>query len=244
MFEVVDPGALSTVQDGGRPGHLDLGVPVSGACDTWSLAVANLLLDNLPDAPALEITLAGPVLAVCQTGVIAIAGADLGGEVPEEGRRLAPGSSHRVTAGTHLRFEGVRSGLRAYLALPGGIAAASVLDSASTCLLGGFGGVDGRALRAGGRAPWPRSSTRPGSSRPRATASACASPARPSRRPRRRQTSFLAAWYRAPCNCRPAGRSSCSPMARPWAATRSPVSSPAPTCRASPRLDRARSCAS
>src|SRR3990170_4486972 len=121
MFEVVDPGALSTVQDGGRPGHLDLGVPVSGACDTWSLAVANLLLDNPPDAPALEITLAGPVLAVCQTGVIAIAGADLGGEVPEEGRRLAPGSSHRVTAGTHLRFEGVRSGLRAYLALPGGI---------------------------------------------------------------------------------------------------------------------------
>src|SRR3972149_1106986 len=129
MFEVVDPGALSTVQDGGRPGPLDLGVPVSGACDTWSLAVANLLLDNPPDAPALEITLAGPVLAVCQTGVIAIAGADLGGEVPEEGRRLAPGSSHRVTAGTHLRFEGVRSGLRAYLALPGGIAAASVLDS-------------------------------------------------------------------------------------------------------------------
>jgi biotin-dependent carboxylase-like uncharacterized protein len=149
MFEVVDPGALSTVQDGGRPGHLDLGVPVSGACDTWSLAVANLLLDNPPDAPALEITLAGPVLAVRQTGVIAIAGADLGGEVPEEGRRLAPGSSHRVNAGTHLRFEGARSGLRAYLALPGGIAAPSVLDSASTCLPGGFGGIDGRALRAG-----------------------------------------------------------------------------------------------
>src|SRR3989337_910944 len=90
MFEVVDPGALSTVQDGGRPGHLDLGVPVSGACDTWSLAVANLLLDNPPDAPALEITLAGPVLAVCPTGVIAIAGADLGGELPQAGRAGVP----------------------------------------------------------------------------------------------------------------------------------------------------------
>src|SRR3989304_998310 len=99
MFEVVDPGALSTVQDGGRPGHLDLGVPVSGACDTWSLAVANLLLDNPPDAPALEISLAGPVLAVCQTGIIAIAGAALGGEEPRPPGGEAGGGGGPAAAG-------------------------------------------------------------------------------------------------------------------------------------------------
>jgi biotin-dependent carboxylase-like uncharacterized protein len=48
-----------------------------------------------------------------------------------------------------LRFGAARDGVRAYLALPGGIAVPAVLGSASTCLAGGFGGLDGRALRAG-----------------------------------------------------------------------------------------------
>ncbi|MFI5254958.1 MAG: biotin-dependent carboxyltransferase family protein, partial [Candidatus Limnocylindrales bacterium] len=89
------------------------------------------------------------VFAVRTTGVVAIAGADLGAEIPEEGRALAPGGSYLVRAGTTLRFGAARAGLRAYLALPGGIAVEAVLGSASTCLPGGFGGLDGRPLRPG-----------------------------------------------------------------------------------------------
>lgn len=149
MLEVLEPGALSTVQDRGRPGYLDQGVPRSGALDGWSLAAANLLVGNPVGAAALEVTALGPVFAVRTTGVIAIAGADLEATIPEEGRALAPGGSYLVRAGTTLRFGAAAAGLRAYLALPGGIAVEALLGSASTCLPGGFGGLDGRALRPG-----------------------------------------------------------------------------------------------
>ena len=145
---------LTTIQDAGRPEWTHLGVPVSGACDPWSLAVANLLLDADPDAAAVEMTLIGPTVAVVEGGIVAIAGADLGGRVRETGRRLLPGRVHRVDASTTLEFPGPvesTTGARAYLAMPGGIAVLSVLGSASTCLSGGFGGMDGRPLRAGDR---------------------------------------------------------------------------------------------
>src|SRR5262245_6797730 len=43
------------------------------------------------------------------------------------------------------------TGARAYLAVAGGIDVARVLGSSSTALGAGFGGVEGRALRAGDR---------------------------------------------------------------------------------------------
>jgi biotin-dependent carboxylase-like uncharacterized protein len=154
LFEVLDPGLLTTVQDAGRPEWTHLGVPVSGACDPWSLAVANLLLDTDRSAAALEMTLVGPTLAVLDAGVVALAGADLGGRVRETGRRLLPGRVHRLERSMTLEFPGPvdpTTGARAYLAIRGGIAVPDVLGSASTCLSGGFGGIDGRPVRRGDR---------------------------------------------------------------------------------------------
>jgi urea carboxylase len=165
VLEVIEPGALSTIQDGGRLGYLDQGVPRSGAADGWSLGVANLLLGNRAHAAVLEMTLLGPAFAVRSTGTVAIAGADFGAEIPEEGRTLAPGGSYLVRAGTTLRFGAARSGVRGYLALPGGIDVAVVLDSASTCLAGGFGGIDGRPLRGGDVLVPSRTTAGPGAGR-------------------------------------------------------------------------------
>ncbi len=149
MLEVRDPGFLSTVQDAGRPGYGRLGVPPSGACDPWGLAVANLVCGNDEGAAALEITVGGPALTVREACVVALGGADLRAVVVEEGRRLAVGSAHPLRPGTTLRFEGAAgAGARGYLALPGGIDVPEVLGSRSTCLVGGFGGVGG-ALRTG-----------------------------------------------------------------------------------------------
>jgi urea carboxylase len=151
MLRVLEPGALSTVQDDGRPASAHLGVPRSGACDPWSMAVANRLLGNDAGAAVLEMTVLGATLEVTATGVIAIAGADMEAHVVEEGRRLERGTSHLVRAGTTLRFGPAVRGVRAYLALPGGIAVEPVLGSRSTCLAGGFGGLDGRPLLLGDR---------------------------------------------------------------------------------------------
>jgi antagonist of KipI len=151
-FEVIAAGILTTVQDSGRPGFGHLGVPRGGAADPWSLAVANLVLGNLSSAAALECTIVGPELRVLRPTVIALGGADLGAIVRPSGRRLAPGMSHSLAAGEILVMPGGSGeGARAYLAVPGGLDVPVVLGSRSTCLAAGFGGLDGRPLRAGDR---------------------------------------------------------------------------------------------
>lgn len=155
VVEVLDPGLLTTVQDAGRPGYGALGVPHAGACDPTALAVANLLLGNRPDAPVLECTITGPELLVLRDVIVGIAGADLGAVALPSGRRLSSAAAHEIEAGERLAFPGpdatADAGCRACLAVPGGFAVPSVLGSASTSLVGGFGGFGGRPLRRGDR---------------------------------------------------------------------------------------------
>jgi len=151
-FEVLEGGLQTTVQDLGRRGYEDLGVPRSGAADPTALVVANLLVGNDPAAAALECTLLGPRLLVLRQVTIALAGSDLGAVAQPGGRGLAPLRTHALSAGTTIEFTvggGPDIGCRAYLALAGGIDVDPVMGSRSTSLVGGFGGLDGRALRTG-----------------------------------------------------------------------------------------------
>ena len=153
-LEVVEPGLLTTIQDAGRPDWTHLGVPVGGAADPWSLAVANLLAGADAGAAALEMTIVGPSSRSRERRSIGLAGADLGGVVRETGRRLLPGRSHPLDAGSTIAFPGgdAGAGARAYLALPGGIDVPGELGSASTLVSAGFGGIDGPGA-AGRRRP-------------------------------------------------------------------------------------------
>ena len=49
-IEVLQPGLSTTVQDLGRIGYYDVGIPPSGALDQYSLLDANLLVANADDA--------------------------------------------------------------------------------------------------------------------------------------------------------------------------------------------------
>ncbi len=152
MLEVRRPGLLTTVQDGrGRPDAASLGVPRAGAADPEGLAIANLLLRNGPAEAGLELTLDGPELVVVEPTWIALGGADLGATV--DGVAFEPGTARPVVAGQTIAFAGATpgAGVRAYLALPGGIDVPTVLGSAATSLVGRFGGLDGRPLRTGDR---------------------------------------------------------------------------------------------
>jgi biotin-dependent carboxylase-like uncharacterized protein len=153
ILHVVDPGLLTTVQDPrGRPGYGRYGVPSGGALDPFAAEAANQLVGNAWDAAVLEITLLGPTLRV-DGGVIVIglAGADLGACI--DGKAIQPGWSWLLRAGALLEFadRAPETGARAYLAVAGGIQVPSVLGSPSTELRAGFGGLSGRALRAGDR---------------------------------------------------------------------------------------------
>ncbi|MGI8703479.1 MAG: biotin-dependent carboxyltransferase family protein [Candidatus Limnocylindrales bacterium] len=147
VLEVLEPGLLSTIQDGGRDAA-HLGVPGGGMCDRTVREIVAWLLDT-DDPVAVEMTLLGATFAVRETCVVCVTGADLGGEVVEEGRPVPPGTTALLHAGTTLRFGAARDGARAYVSLAGGIDVPEVLGSRSTCLAGGFGGSYGRPLRAG-----------------------------------------------------------------------------------------------
>ncbi|MCI4080352.1 biotin-dependent carboxyltransferase family protein [Streptomyces sp. MMS21 TC-5] len=134
---VVRPGALTTVQDGGRPGHAHLGVPRSGALDTAAYALANRLLGNPPDAAVLETTLDGVSLRAAAPTVLAVTGAPC--PVRISGRPVAWGAPVRLPAGAELEVGRAESGLRSYVAVRGGLAVPPVLGSRSTDLLSGLG---------------------------------------------------------------------------------------------------------
>jgi antagonist of KipI len=152
-IRVIRPGMLTTVQDLGRRGHLAEGVPSGGAADTFALRVANLLVGNPEDAPALEITLTGPELEFDEAAWVAVGGARFEG--------LPAWRPLRVEAGGMLRFGRRTQGCRAYLAVAGGIDVAPVLDGRGTFLAAGLGGFQGRALREGDRVPVAPSRRRP-----------------------------------------------------------------------------------
>lgn len=145
VIHVLHPGLLTTVQDLGRPGFRRFGVPVSGALDSLSLRIANLLVGNPQDAAGLEITLYGPKLKFLEDSWIAIAGANLSPQL--DGQRIDHERPIYVKKGSILSFGKPLSGCRAYLAVEGGIVVPEVLGSRSTYLRGKFGGFAGRALQ-------------------------------------------------------------------------------------------------
>ncbi|WP_455826300.1 5-oxoprolinase subunit C family protein [Pseudomonas graminis] len=146
-IKVIRPGLFSSFQDTGRVGFQHWGVPVNGAMDQNAHALANLLVGNPTTAATLEMTIQGPVLCFQAKALIGLAGADLGASL--DGVALKPGHAACVRPGAVLRFEKPEYGARAYLAVSGGYVLQPLMNSRSTYSRGGFGGLDGRALKAG-----------------------------------------------------------------------------------------------
>ncbi|MFF7556311.1 biotin-dependent carboxyltransferase family protein [Streptomyces olivaceus] len=136
-FTTVRSGALTTVQDAGRPGHAHLGVPRSGALDAPAMRLANRLLGNAPDSAVLETTLTGCALRPDRDVTAVVGGAYC--PVTVGGRPAAWGAPVRVPAGSVLDVGAAVAGVRSYVAVAGGIAAEPVLGSRSTDLLSGLG---------------------------------------------------------------------------------------------------------
>jgi len=149
IFEVLDPGLFTTVQDLGRFGYQRYGVPPAGPMDPGALRLANLLVGNAEGAAGLEMTARGPALRVLADAIVAVTGADLAAEA--DGCASPRYQAVQVFQGEVLRFPQTRDGLRGYLAVAGGIEVPPVLGSRATYATVGLGGLEGRALRPGDR---------------------------------------------------------------------------------------------
>ncbi len=148
VIEVQAPGLLTTVQDLGREGFGPLGVSPSGAADAVALRIGNRLVGNEESAAGLEMTLHGGTFSFPMGAVLALTGSDFVATL--DGEPVEPWTSLPVDLCQTLRVgPAIFSGARCYLCVRGGISVEPFLGSASTHLLSGLGGHEGRALRKG-----------------------------------------------------------------------------------------------
>jgi biotin-dependent carboxylase-like uncharacterized protein len=144
---VLAPGPYTTVQDKGRFGYQQIGVPSSGAIDQFAFRVANLLVGNPEESAVLEITVVGPQLAVLREVDLALTGAEMGFELNHD--PIECWKTIRVKPGDVISIQQVKSGCRGYLAVSGGIDVPEVMGSRSTYVGGKLGGYKGRTLIKG-----------------------------------------------------------------------------------------------
>jgi len=161
-IEVLKPGLATSVQDAGRPGYYNLGIPLSGALDQQSLVLANLLVGNDERAAVIECTLLGPELRFDAAAIVAVTGAEA--KIKLNQKEMPRDEAFAVQGGDTLSFDFMKLGARMCIAVAGGIDVPLVLGSRSTYGLGAFGGFNGRKLMAGDVLPVgaPSAKARPG----------------------------------------------------------------------------------
>lgn len=146
-FEVLSPGLSTTVQDQGRFGYYNVGLPQGGSLDNYSAQAANMLVGNSPDEAVLECTYMGANLRFNTRATVAVTGGDI--DVTINGTSAPTWETLDIPAGGTVEFGMLRSGARFYIAIHGGVDVPVVLGSRSTYPLGQMGGFHGRKLEAG-----------------------------------------------------------------------------------------------
>ena len=150
-FEITNPGIAVSIQDFGRIGYRNIGVPLSGALDIYLLSAANTLVNNPLDSAGFEIRWSGPTLKAENKPIrVALAGDITAWLTDPQGTRTQVDSfqSVLVPPGQSLVIDSVKSGV-AYAAVSGGILVPKQLKSRSSYPKARIGGHHGLALSSG-----------------------------------------------------------------------------------------------
>lgn len=152
-IKVLNPGILTTLQDKGRIGHRNYAVPTSGALDFGSFEILQQVLDQPTSYPALEIFGFEAGFEFMKPVQFAISGA--ANKLYIDGEDADPNHIYYARQGTNIKLE-VRGngGWISYLGIGGRFESDLVLDSYSTYLLSGIGGLGGRQLVKGDIVPF------------------------------------------------------------------------------------------
>lgn len=129
MIKVLKEGLYTTIQDIGRFGYKNIGVPVSGSMDQTSAKLANLLLGNDESSAVLEMTLVGPTLEFMHDTYISITGADMNPSLNKQ--KVLQNKPLFVNKGDILYLSHSSNGMRSYLGIKGGFNSEKKLGSKS-----------------------------------------------------------------------------------------------------------------
>ena len=129
MIKIIKPGLFTTVQDNGRYGFRNIGIPYSGFMDKQSAWTANLIVNNKIDESLIEITLKGPTLLFNDNYTISITGGDFSPLINDLPVKMY--EPVNVKLGDKLKINDTKSGARCYLAISGGIDVKKLFGSKS-----------------------------------------------------------------------------------------------------------------
>ncbi len=129
MIKVIQTGLFTTIQDGGRHGYRNIGIPTSGFMDQENACAANIIVDNDREESLFEITLTGPTLIFNGNYVISLTGGDFNPLINELPVKMY--QPINVKLGDTLKINNTKNGARCYLAISGGIDVKSIFGSKS-----------------------------------------------------------------------------------------------------------------
>ena len=129
MIKFISKGLYTTIQDDGRFGYRNIGVPSSGYMDRESAQTANLIIDNPINNPVIEATLIGPIIKFERSTFICITGSDFNPMLNES--RISLYTPVKVNKGDILKINNSSFGSRCYISIKGGIKVDKVLGSKS-----------------------------------------------------------------------------------------------------------------
>ena len=129
MIKVISKGLYTTIQDKGRFGYRNIGVPSSGYMDSESAETANLIINNPKDSPLIEATLIGPTLEFKKSAVICITGGEFSPTLNDI--KISSYSAIEVNKGDILKINNSSIGSRCYISIQGTIISDTILGSKS-----------------------------------------------------------------------------------------------------------------
>ena len=149
---IIKAGLLDTIQDEGRFGFQASGINPGGVMDIFSARLANCLLGKPMNAPVLEMHFPAPVISFDEATIICLTGANF--TAVNNDQEIQINRPLLVNKGTILRFEKAQYGSRSYLSILNNFRLPQWLNSYSTNLKAGVGGLHGCALKSGDSIPF------------------------------------------------------------------------------------------
>lgn len=144
---ILKPGMMSSLQDLGRYGFQQFGVPIGGAMDKVSAALANIICGNDENEAVIEMTLHGTSIMFNEAAFCAIVGGGCKAYIDDV--ELPFNRLLWIPAFSSIKTTANAQGCRSYLAVSGGFNVKKVMGSSSTYTPSGIGGLEGRNLATG-----------------------------------------------------------------------------------------------
>lgn len=151
MITILSPGVRTTVQDLGRTGYYNLGVPPSGAADKNSYILGHSLLGNSHYFASIEMMIKGATFEFQKRTTAVLTGAPVNATL--NGKQIPMWHVFEIHKGDILSCGDIKDGLFTYLSVSAGFNVPKILNSQATCLASGFSSYSGRPLLTGDNIP-------------------------------------------------------------------------------------------